>query len=84
VNANDYAEQVVRKFMEDITDHVFLNIQYDESLMREYMTRVNENSLQIINQAIGKKVKEMFDLENIDVCSNPKSFLIKDYTRHRK
>jgi hypothetical protein len=61
---NEYAEKVVLHFIRNITDHVFLNIQSNEELMREYQTRVNENSLQSVNQAIGRKVKEMFQLEN--------------------
>ena len=84
MNANEYAERIVRDFMRDITDHVFLHIQHDEDLMREYQTRVNENSLKVINQAIGKKVKEVFGLENAEICHEPKSWLIKDYTRHTK
>ena len=84
MKANDYAERIVRDFIRDITDHVFMNIQNNEVLMREYQTRVNENSLQTVNQAIGLKVKEILDLQNVDVCSEPRSWLIKDYTRHSK
>ncbi len=81
---NEYAEKVVSDFMRDITDHVFLNIQSNEKLMRDYQTQVNENSLQAVNQAIGRKVKEIFDLENDEVCNTPKSWLIKDFTFHNK
>ena len=81
---NEYAEKVVLHFMRNITDHVFLNIQSNEELMREYQTRVNDNSLQSVNQAIGRKVKEMFQLENDGECTTPKSWLIKDFTFHKK
>lgn len=83
MNANDYAEKVVRDFMTHITDHVFLSIQHNEDRMREYQTRVNENSLQEVNQAIGRKVKDIFRLDNDSVSSEPKSWLIKDYTLHK-
>ena len=83
MKATDYADRVVRDFIVDITDHLFLQIQHDETLMREYQTRVNENSLQAVNQAIGLKIKEILQLENVDVCHEPKSWLIKDYTRHK-
>src|ERR1035441_5819153 len=81
---SEYAEKVVLDFMRNITDHVFLNIQSNEGLMREYQTQVNENSLMEVNTAIGRKVKELFKLENDGVCDKPKSWLIKDFTYHRK
>ncbi len=84
MNVNDYAERIVRNFMLDLTDHVFLHIQHDEELMRGYQTMINENSLRSVNQAIGRKIKEVFDLKNGEICSKPKSWLIKDYTRHTK
>jgi hypothetical protein len=81
---NEYAEKIVLDFMRKITDHVFLNIQSNETLMREYQTQVNENSLQAVNQAIGRKVRELFDLENDGECNTPRSWLIKDFTFHKK
>ena len=84
MNAKEYANKIVLDFLKHITDRVFLSIQHNEERMREYQTRVNENSLQAVNQAIGKSVKEIFALENDGVCSEPKSWLIKDYTLHKK
>lgn len=84
MTANEYAEKIVLDFMKNITDHVFLNIQSSEELMREYQTRVNENSLQAVNLAIGKMVKEIFQLDNDGTCNKPKSWLIKDFTFHKK
>src|ERR1035437_5582752 len=84
MTASEYAEKVVLDFMRNITDHVFLNIQRNEGLMRGYKTQVNENSLMEVNTAIGRKVKELFKLENDGVCDKPKSWLIKDFTYHRK
>jgi len=84
MTANDYAEKVVKEFMRNITDYVFLNIQNNEELMREYQSQVNSNSLKSVNTAIGKKVKELFDLANDGVCNSPKSWLIKDFTYHTK
>jgi predicted metalloenzyme YecM len=84
MTVNEYADKVVLDFMRNITDHVFLNIQSNEALMREYQTQVNENGLQTINQAIGRKVKDLFDLEDDGICSAPRSWLIKDFTLHSK
>ncbi len=79
-----YAEKIVKDFMRDITDHIFLNIQHDEKLMRKYQTCVNESSLKEVNTTIGKEVKKLFDLENDDECNTPRSWLIKSYTKHKK
>jgi transcription termination factor NusB len=81
---DEYGEKVVLDFMRNITDHVFLNIQNNEKLMREYQTQVSLNSLQAINPAIGRKVKEMFQLEDDGECNTPRSWLIKAFTLHKK
>lgn len=80
----EYAEEVVKDFMTEITDHIFLHIQSNETLMREYQSHVYLNSLISVNTTIGKKVKEIFELENDSECSHPKSWLIKSYTKHTK
>jgi len=84
MNANDYAQQVVNNFITDITDHVFLSIEQDDSLMREYMTNVNRYGLEAVNMAIGEQVKELLDLKNAEKNNKPKSRLIKVYTRHKR
>ena len=83
MNANEYAEQVVNDFITDITDHVFLSIERDEKLMRKYMENVNRYGLDAVNMTIGRKVKEMLNLENLDENDNPKSRIIQSYTRHK-
>jgi hypothetical protein len=83
MSENDYAEEVVGKFIRDITDHVFLAIEHNETLMREYQTNVNRYGLDKVNMAIGKKVKTMLNLDNDGVNKSPKSKLIKDYTCHK-
>jgi len=84
MTSDEYAEKVVLEFLRDITDHVFLNIQNNEQLMREYQRQVNENSLKAVNTSIGKKVKEVFDLENDVDCKTPKSWLIQSFMLHKK
>lgn len=80
----DYAEKVVKEYLEHITDHIFVHIQNNEPLMRSYQSQVHLNSLMLVNTAIGKKVKEIFSLENESECHHPKSWLIKSYTKHKK
>jgi hypothetical protein len=83
MNVNEYAELVVSRFITDITDYVFLAIERDDEAMREYMSKVNEFELKPVNTTIGKKVKEMLNLENIGECDTPKSRIIQTYTRHK-
>jgi hypothetical protein len=80
----DYAEQVVNNFITDITDHVFLNIERNDKLMRDYMINVGLYGLDAVNTTIGKKVKEQLSLENSGESDEPKSRLIKSYTRHKR
>jgi hypothetical protein len=83
MTTSEYAENVVLEFMRKITDHVFLSIQGDERLMRDYQTQVDKDGLRAANTAIGSKVKELLDLGNGAVCSKPKSLLLKDFTCHK-
>jgi len=83
MNQNDYAEAVVKGFVKDITDYVFLSIQNDDSLMRDYQTNVNRYGLDMVNMAIGEKVKTLLNLDNDGENKNPKSHLIKSYTYHK-
>ena len=84
MSINDYAEQVVNNFIKEITDHVFLAIERDDDVMREYMTNVNRYGLDAVNMSIGKKIREMLNLENDGENPRPKSRLIKSYTFHKK
>jgi hypothetical protein len=84
MSVNEYAEQVVDRFIYEITDHLFLSIEQDDDLMREYMTNVNRYGLDNLNMAIGLKIKEKLSLENGEENKKPKSRLIKSYTYHTK
>jgi spore maturation protein SpmA len=83
MSANDYAEQVVDNFIREITDHVFLSIERDDNVMRDYMTNVNRYGLDAVNMAIGMKIKERLALDNDGENTGPKSRLIKSYTFHK-
>jgi len=80
---NEYVEQVVDRFVTDITDYLFLSIEQDDELMREYILNLS-NYGDNLNRAIGKKIKEKLSLENGEENEKPKSRLIKSYTRHSK
>jgi len=83
MNVNEYAEQVVNDFIIDITDHLFLSIEREDKLIREYMKNVNRYGLDAVNMTIGRKIKEILNLENLDENDNPKSRIIQSYTRHK-
>lgn len=70
---------------EDITDRVFLMIQKNPQLYREYQDLIaTGTSKQGLNARLGKKIREYFCLQNVGRCHNPKSRLIKSYERHAK
>jgi hypothetical protein len=80
---NEYVEQVVDRFVTDITDYLFLSIEQDDDLMREYILNLS-NYGDNLNRAIGKKIKEKLSLDNGEENEKPKSRLIQSYTRHTK
>jgi hypothetical protein len=83
MNQNEYAEALVKGFIKEITDQLFLYIQHNDSVMRDYMTNVNRYGLDTLNMAIGEKVKTLLNLENDGVNDKPKSNLIKTYSYHK-
>jgi thiaminase len=79
----DFEEKALTKFTREITDIFFCYIENDRDLLQEYLrVTCREDGLDITNMALGKRVKEWFGLENDDECPNPKSKLIKSYTKH--
>jgi hypothetical protein len=83
MSVNEYADALVKDFIRNITDHVFLAIQHNEDLMREYQTNVSRYSLDAVNMAIGKKIKILLNLADNGENTNPKSALIKSHTFHK-
>jgi len=84
MDLNEFKETVVTEFCERITDKVFLMIQNDRELMREYLHVVEENtSLSYVKSAIASEIKQRFDLENIGERNNPESFLIQGHEKFR-
>jgi len=83
MNSHEYVEKVVRNFIENITDELFLSIEHDDERMREYMTNVNRFGLEELNRALGLKIKERLNLEYDGEDHSPTSRLIKSYTRHK-
>ena len=80
---NKYAEKVIKDFITDLTDQVFLTIEHDDIKMREYMSKVNEFGQTVVNTTIDKMIKEMFNLENNGRNEKPKSRILQSYERYK-
>lgn len=83
-----FVEKVLNQFAVDITDKVFLMIQNDPQLMREYLNLVSakkasEIGIDKLNMEIGKKITEFFNLGSGEICDTPKSTIITKYTVHK-
>ena len=78
----DLVEKVIAQKNKTIIDDVFLLIQNNRDLMKEYLYLVQEKGLQTVNQQIGKMVMKQYGLKHDDTGRNyePKSTLISSYT----
>ncbi|MCK5914965.1 MAG: hypothetical protein KAG92_02405 [Deltaproteobacteria bacterium] len=83
MSTKNIVDAALAKFNEKITDEVFLTIQSDTKLMREYLRAVSEDGLDAVNTSIGKAVKAAYNLDNLGECKDPQSTLIKSYTTHK-
>lgn len=84
MRVSEYAERVVDDFITDITKHVFLFIEQNEGLRREYESKVKLYGQNAVNTAIGKKVKKLLDLKNTSKNKTQEGSPIKSYTRHER
>lgn len=76
------AEEAIRRLNKKITNEIFLIIQNDRDLMQEYLRAVENNKLDIVNQTIGKEVKNAYGLVNInDRENNPSCTLIQSHQK---
>lgn len=79
---NEIAEEAIKKMNKRITNEIFLIIQNDRELMKEYLRAVENNSLDTVNQIIGKEVKKAYGLSNInDRVDNPSCTLIQSHQK---
>ena len=80
MSINKFADKVLDEFSKEITDQVFLSIQNNRELMHEYLRLISTNTIDTVNQRIGKAVKDRYKLTNSDSRQdNPKSVLIKSH-----
>lgn len=77
---NDFVDEVISIKNRTITDDIFLLIQNNKTLMQRYLRLVEENTLDIVNRQIGKRIKKQYNLSNdINRNDSPKSTLISSH-----
>jgi len=87
MSIKSYIDKVIKSFnekiSEDVTDRIFLMIEHNEELMREYRELANsDKSKRGLNSRLGRLIREEFHLQNIGRCYAPRSKLIHSYERH--
>lgn len=75
-------KKVLTRFTRRIVDQVFLFIQNDPELLREYQEVVRESTPNGVNSVLGRMITEAYDLINLNKEKRPESRLLKKYTRH--
>ena len=77
-----FTDKVLGAFSKKLTDEVFLSIQNDKELMYDYLKLIEVHGLTVVNQQIGRSIKNRYSLANEDVREeNPSSTLIQSHTR---
>lgn len=80
--ASEIAEEAIRRMNKRITNEIFLIIQNDRDLMKEYLRAVQDSGLDVVNQMIGKRVKASYKLINVnDREDNPSCTLIQSHQK---
>jgi len=78
----EIAQTAISRMNKRITNEVFLIIQNDRELMSEYLRAVERDGLDSVNQVIGKTIKEIYKLVNVNEREdNPSCTLIKSHTK---
>lgn len=79
---NEIAEEAIKRMNKKITNEIFLIIQNNCDLMREYLRAVESHGLDPVNQIIGKKIKTSYGLINLsDRDDNPSCTLIQSHQK---
>lgn len=75
-------DQLIKDVCEHLTDCIFFYLQNDREFMADYLI-LDKQAQETFNKAMGKAIKNKFDLSNNEKCLNPRSVLIKSYTEHK-
>ncbi len=77
---DQFTELVFNKFNSQITDEIFLFIENDPDLLKEYQSLLQINQSSVLNSNIAKKIKAKYGFDNKSLKNKkPKSSLIKSF-----
>lgn len=80
MDAKKVGKNAIKLFNRRITDEIFLTIQRDRNLMREYLEAVRKQGAETVNQEIGKIVKAAYKLtDSKEREENPSCTLISSH-----
>ena len=74
--------KAITAFTKRLTDEIFLFIERDPALLKEYKEVVKTYSAHSVNATLGKMIAEAYGLGNLQKEGHPDSTLLKRYTRH--
>jgi hypothetical protein len=80
--AEKLGRKVINAFTRRITDEIFLFLERDPELVKEYRAAVKKYSAHSVNAALGKMISEAYGLGNLSKETKPDCPLLKRYTRH--
>ena len=69
--------KAITAFTKRLTDEIFLFIERDPALLKEYKEAVKTYSAHSVNATLGKMIAEAYGLGNLQKESNPDSALLK-------
>lgn len=76
-------DQLIKDVCERLTDCIFFYLQNDREFMTDYLS-ASKKKRDTFNKTMGKAIKGKFKLGDVGECHNPRSVLIKSYTKHCK
>jgi hypothetical protein len=76
----EIAQAAISELNQKLTNEIFLIIQNNRELMQAYLKAVEADSLELVNREIGKEIKAVYQLENLDEREDePSCTLIKSH-----
>jgi hypothetical protein len=81
ISSAEIADRAISIMNKRITNEIFLIVQNDRTLMKEYLRAVEREGLDTVNQTIGKKVRQKYQLTNSDRENNPTCTLIQSHQK---
>ena len=82
MKVSEIAQEAMSRLNKRITNEVFLIIQQDRKLMREYLKAVKDQGSDTVNRQIGKQVKVRYGLTNMDEREdNPSCTIIQSHQK---